>query len=441
MAEANEIVTSFSVVLKDQALTVLTNLYTAFDKINDKASEFGKFVTGQADVTELFRNFLTGSNDIMQLSRATGYSAETLQKWSYAAKAAGVSAESVLGDMKNLQNHYITSEKGLLNLARSFQKMSPIIRQQYGSWYGMSQDTINLLSQGPEAVKKWLDEAEKMGAVIPKEDLEKAAEAHKKWETTLESFRKTAEKTLTPFVEGMTKALEKVNEFMKNNPEKVLNGINTALKFMIGMKVTRWVVSAGKEFLTFTRTIGDTQAAVGKLSNAYLQSLRSMSRQGGTIGAIGNGLRKLRLLCFDLTKAINGVAMAFAASEIIDMLTGGKYSDAMGNFWGDFFSDPSRTINDRMYKGINWLGEKTGWWEQKENPYDFGKVRKVEPTVRPLPVENSNANNNPSTEQILQKMSYMNEPTSQMTKGGNIFYIYNMGGTGVDQQLESLFNA
>jgi len=403
MAEVNELVTAYSVVLDDKTLTVLTNLQTSFERINDVASDFGKIFTGGMDITSFFKQFVSGANDLENLAKATGYSTDALQEWSYAAKASGVSADAVLNDMKNLKASYAIGEKDLLRLSKTFSKSSAFYSQQLGQYLGMSQDMINLLKQGPEAVQNLLDEAHKMGTVIPKEEIEKAAKAQREFNKSMAAFQGNAQQVVAQILPTLNKWLEKLNKYMGEHPEETLNAIGRAIKFAFAVKTITTVMDLTNKVLQFNRTLVDTNTAID-----------TMIAKEGAIGKLGQTFKGLGMAI----KMISFVGLAEGLSELLDVITDGKWSEALGNFWGDFFYDPSRTFNDRMFKGLNWIGEKTGWWEQRDNPYSFNKIgNRFQPSgqLPSLPVAPTPA---PVT----------NNSNSQQNVNNNNTIIYNVAG-------------
>lgn len=391
MALQNELVTTWSVIMDDRTLTVLSNLQTSFERINSVAEEFGKIFTGGLDLTSFFKQFISGANDLENLAKATGYSTDALQEWSYAAKASGVSADSVLNDMKSLKASYAIGEKDLLRLANTFSKSSAFYSQQLGQYLGMSQDMINLLRQGPEAVQSLLDEAHKMGAVIPKEEIEKAAEAQREFNKAMAAFQGNAQQVVAQILPTLNKWLEKINTFMKDHPEQNLEQISRILKIIAGISLGNKIYGWVNSFLQFNKIIFET--------NKYLDEMVSKDPQmvkfAGSIKGIGTAL-----------KMISFVGLAEGLSELLDIITDGKWSDALGNFWGDFFYDPSRTMGDRFYKGMNWLGKETGWWDERENPYAFNKIgnrfqpRGQMPTAPVMPSPAPVTNNSNSQQNI-----------------------------------------
>lgn len=462
MTIINEAVLQYSIVLKDQALTALSNLQTAVDRINESASKLGTYLTGKGDLKSFFMDVLSGSNDLLNLSKTTGFSTEALQKWSYAAKSAGVSSEAILSNMKSLKGQWGIGEKDLVRYAKSFQKMGAWGRYQMGSLLGMSEDMITLLSQGPDAVQKWLDEAEKMGAVLPKDEIEKAAEAHKKWNTTLESFHKTSEKTLTPFIEKFTIILNKINEFQKNNPDKTFNLIETALKQILALGITSWAIKT----VSSLKQIWKVLTPFPETLNSSARAAESMGREiSGAVDAtsdFGNqtqNVEKLNRSFSGLKNTINGIVSIFKGfvmgeviAEWIDALTNGKYSDKLGEFWGDVFFKAGK-VYDKITGKTNTVNPMATPEELSKKYLPDVYSKKIGETalatadnfgktlVMPSFDTGNKANNDFGGDIIaaLNKMTMSNTsegtPTA-MAAGGNTFIFYNIG----SEEMQQIMN-
>lgn len=167
MATVNELVTAWGFELKPEALKNINTVEVGLSHLQDAVGKLGRILTDNLSMKDYFVGALGRSQDIINSARAIGMSTDALQEWQYAAKASGVSAESVISDIENLRANFFMSEKGMLRLADSFKKMSAGSAYWYGNMYGLSKDTVLMLRQGSAALKQMQDEAHKVGAITP----------------------------------------------------------------------------------------------------------------------------------------------------------------------------------------------------------------------------------------------------------------------------------
>lgn len=375
MAITNELVTEYSVTLKDQTLTVLNNLQTSFQKINTLATDFGKIFTGGQDITSFFKQFVSGANDIQNMSKATGISTKSIQEWTYAAKAFGVSADSILSDMKSLKASQAIGEKDLIRLSKTFSKSSAFYSQQLGQYLGMSQDMITVLRQGPAAIQKMLDEAHKMGAVLDDQKIKQAAEAQSNFNKSMAAFQGNAQQVIAQILPKLNEWLEKLNEFMANHPEKTLEYIGKALKVIIGMNVASWLIRTGTEFGKFFKIINNTQEATTKMGSAFSQMVTGMSKKTGALGAIGKSISGFGAILSKLTDIVKFFTAAWATWEIsrgIGKLLG---LDDENRVLGKWFAEAGEQAGDIFYGLYKMLGGGQGYDIRNLSPEELNRRR------------------------------------------------------------------
>jgi hypothetical protein len=434
MAITNELVTEYSVTLKDQTLTVLNNLQTSFEKINNLATDFGKILTGGQDFTSFFKQFVSGATDIRNMAKATGISTKAIQEWSYAAKASGVSADSVLNDMKSLKAQYAIGEKDLLRLSKTFSKSSAFYSQQLGSYLGMSQDMITLLRQGPEEVKKLLDEAHKMNAVLSEEQISKAATAQEEFNKTMAAFTGTLQQVMAENVlPKITEFFEKLNKYLGEHPDQMLEKVGAAFKIIVGIKFVSWITKVGSELGKFSKIMIDTKTQSLAMSNTFSSAVNEMAKKEKTIGAIGKTLQGLGSGISKLTGFLKTMSMAWAAFEIgqgIGKLLG---LDDENNALGKWFSEAGEDAGDLIYELFK--GKNKGISDLPEE--ELNKIRasvglKVPATTDniankgPAPQVLPNVQNNSSTS--IDNSS--NDTTSTVINNYNIWNV--SGGNGMN---------
>ena len=434
MAIQNEIVTEWSVTLKDQTLTVLNNLMTSFEKINGLASDFGKILTGGQDFTSFFKQFVSGATDIRNMAKATGISTKAIQEWSYAAKASGVSADSILGDMKSLKAQYAIGEKDLLRLSKTFSKSSAFYSQQLGSYLGMSQDMITLLRQGPEEVKKLLDEAHKMNAVLSEEKINKAATAQEEFNKTMAAFAGTLQQVMAENVlPKITEFFEKLNKYLGEHPDQMLEKVGAAFKVIVGIKITSWVIKAGFELKKFGNILNDTQVACIKIGDSYGKMVKELAKSEKPIGAVGRSLQWLGSGVSKVTGLIKGLSMAWAAFEFGQGLGKLLGLDDENSTLGKWFAKIGEGTGDLLYKLFG--GKEAGISDLPEE--ELNKIRASVGLKVPAATDNI-ANKGPAP-QVLPNVqttsstsidNSSNDTTSTVINNYNIWNV--SGGNGMN---------
>jgi hypothetical protein len=232
MATVNELVTALGFELKPDALKNINNFEVGISHLQDAVGKLGRMLTGGLSMKDYFSSALGRSQDIMNSAKAIGMSTDALQEWQYAAKASGVSAESVISDIENLRANFFMSEKGMLRLADSFKRMSAGGAYWYGNMYGLSKDTVLMLRQGSAALKQMQDEAHKVGAITPQEEIEKAAKLNAELEKRKVALQKVVDTIILKVAPVVEKMLKKFDEWMAADPGRaqlVIEGITAAL--------------------------------------------------------------------------------------------------------------------------------------------------------------------------------------------------------------------
>lgn len=239
MATLNELVIALGFNVESSSFQKLSQFVGAAKGISEVFENIGKTITqGQG-----FRDFLSGTaskaQDLINLSNTIGMSTESIQQWQYAAEKAGVSAQSVMGDLTSLTTRWRKSQAGVLALAKQIQNASPFMVQAYKNMYGLSDDMITLMRRGPEEIKRYMKEIKENGGIISDEDLRKGQEFKESLFQVKKTITNTAQAVATQFMPKMQELADSFSKWIKNsdNQKTAILGLKTALYGLAGASV------------------------------------------------------------------------------------------------------------------------------------------------------------------------------------------------------------
>ena len=231
MATVTELITELGINIQEGSLKKIDNFEEKLTGVSGALDKIGKWFTGGKSIADFFGGVLTSYQNLENTAKAIGLSTDALQEWQYAATASGVSASSVTEDLDHLHNEMFLSEKGVLNLADSFKKMSAEGARLYGSRLGISRDTVLLLRQGSEAIKELQARAPKLTG----EQIKKNAELKKKLEASKKELETLAQTVVSKVTPALLKMFDTFNKWLGDDPERsefVIKGITLALAGM-----------------------------------------------------------------------------------------------------------------------------------------------------------------------------------------------------------------
>lgn len=201
-------------------------------------------------VSKINKVALMGDN-LLKTSKRLGMSVESLQKFEYVAELAGVPVEKMQKNMqrlslaamraaggvkkeseafkalhikaKNIDGTVKTSEQLLVDLSSKFVGTSLTATEKlyaaieiFGKEGGQM---VNLLNQGPDAIKAQMKQIEKFG-IMTKEQAEASEQYNDSLTAMHWAFRGMAVEIGTHVIPVMTKAVEKITEVFSKNKEK-----------------------------------------------------------------------------------------------------------------------------------------------------------------------------------------------------------------------------
>ena len=365
MATVNELITSLGFEIKPEAIKKINDFQVSIDSLKNGLQELGKFSTMGMDLTDFVKGTLAYSNEIVNLSKTLDMSTKSIQEWQYAAEASGVSSQTVMRDIQHLRTNFRMTEKGVLNLANSFKKMSAGGAYFYGQMYGLSEDTVLMLRQGKDAIQALKAEAQDMGAVIPEEELKNAREFNKNIQSLKTAFTKMAQTIVTQVVPHLMPLLEEFTKFIKEHPDAVINTIKTGLIALAAGET----VSKLESLVGIVKDLG--------LGLVGLAGFAKILGGGAVIGAIGT-----------FTAAIAGLAGAFGGISLglqaLDNLINGTNNPT---WLEDFFAPFGEWAANKLgiEKG-SWAQYKTGENLQKETG-----ISTPQPNLSTTPVDTSSS--------------------------------------------------
>lgn len=285
MAVVTELVAAFGFDIKDEDIKKIGRVEEKIKSFTEAIQKIGQGFTGGKDFLDFFGGALSRGQDIENTARAIGMSTDALQEWQYAAKASGVSADSVISDLESLHNQYFMTEKSVLSLADSLSKMSAEGAHWWGSQYGISRDTILMLRQGRDAILARQKAARDSGAITPKEELEKAAKMRRELDANKATFQKLVDTAAYRLIPVVNKFLDMFNGFMESHPERIeiiIEGITTALVGLGAANLTNGILSMMSTVSNLIGVLGKVPLKLGLVgaAAAYLYSDFQRFREG-----------------------------------------------------------------------------------------------------------------------------------------------------------------
>lgn len=239
MATLNELVIALGFNVESASFQKLSQFVGAAKGISEVFEHIGKVITqGQG-----FKDFLSGtaakSQDLINLSNTIGMSTESIQQWQYAAEKAGVSAQSVMGDLTSLTTRWRKSQQGVMQLAKQIQHASPFMVQAYKNMYGLSDDMITLMRRGPEAIKRYMAEIKENGGIISDEQLQRGQQFKESLFQVKTTILSTAQAIATEFMPKIKDMADGFNEWIKDsdNQKTAISGLKTALYGLAGASI------------------------------------------------------------------------------------------------------------------------------------------------------------------------------------------------------------
>lgn len=258
------------IIATEQQLTSLESEYRSFGSVaaqqikaaGEKMKEFGNKVkdagkelskisgAAAAALTALggiTYKSMQSADEIATLSKQTGVSTDTLQKWGYAAELVDVSLDSMTGALKKITKSMAGNEGTWEKLGVSVKDANGEMRSAEDVFY----DTLKALSKvsneterdqlamelfgksaseltgiiddGGEALKQYGQEAENMGLIMDRDTISKLNDANDTVDKLKANMGMTFAQLGATLLETFGPALEKVAGFIETLTEKIRN--------------------------------------------------------------------------------------------------------------------------------------------------------------------------------------------------------------------------
>lgn len=261
MAVVDELVTILGVKIAADALTKIKQFSDGVAGVAKAAEGFGQLVIGAATTAGMFiKSVVDEASALDTLSQTTGISTTALQEWQYAAKAAGVDAKAVQGDLVSLQKTMSSPIPGQFNttlamfgvsardssgklkttdqllgdMADKLKGMSAQRAAQWATKLGISNDTLQLLRQGKIGLEELREEAHKLGGIIPESSIKLASQFKKSLAELQFAIRGITSQVAIATLPALSKLIDGFKEFIAYNREFISLGLSALMDGIVG---------------------------------------------------------------------------------------------------------------------------------------------------------------------------------------------------------------
>lgn len=246
----DELVTILGITIAADAMLKTTKFGQALETVAQYATAASAAITAATVAIAAFTNESTQSAaELDKFSQLTGMQSSSLQEWSYAAKQAGGSAQSLRSDILHLTKDMKPLLPGEFNMglfmllgdytkykkvddlmsaiAGKFKGMNAQRALQWGSKIGLSEGTVLLLQKGADGIDKLRKEAQALGAIIPDEELKKAREFQMQMDRLKDVLSVIGQSVAAKISPAFKRIAQNVEDWVKVNKEFIGSGIDT----------------------------------------------------------------------------------------------------------------------------------------------------------------------------------------------------------------------
>ena len=301
------------------------------------------------------------ADEILTLSSKTGIAAKTLQEMQYASELVDVPLETMTGSMFKLGKSMDAARSGTGSQADAFKALGISVTNSDGSlrdskevWYeaidalgsvkneternvlaqkifGKSFADVNpLIAAGGDALKGYMDEAGKMGAVLSDADLE----ALGKLDDTIQKLKATFAATGAKLGAAFIPILQSLMPILENN---IIPAVKQFADFVA--KVSEKFSNLSPEMQGFVLKLiaiaaaaGPTLIVVGKLFDGFKKGIETFLALKNAFGIVGGAFKSLGALM--MANPIILIIAAIAVAALLIITHWEPIKEFFVNLWG-----------------------------------------------------------------------------------------------------------
>jgi hypothetical protein len=286
-----------------------------FNEITSAALRFFGVITAGRGLVDFTRDTIEAGASMERLSQNTGTSVETISSWGRAVEVAGGSQKDFQGDVTKLSamfteikmtgtsaalpvfrmlgvqladsaGHARKMTDVLMDTSAALQKLPRNEAFNVGKMLGLSEGTLNLLLQGPAAVRAMVDEQRKQGA-ITETQAKRAQALAQQWtkiKLGLDAIGQNIVARVTPAMLGFFGMLERVGNWFTQHKD-------IATAFFVGIAIAVAALAAPLVAIIAPLAgiaaeigmVGAAAAGLRALWDAWMQSSSSATRKWQTV--------------------------------------------------------------------------------------------------------------------------------------------------------------
>lgn len=217
MAIVNELITSLGFKLDPRAMEMINSVEKGLGRIAKMAEKMSKGFAVAKGVMDYFTGVaVKDAKTIRDNSKAFGISAEAYQRWGHAAKVAGVSADALYRDLKNLKDVKHLDDQGIIDWMNKLSSASPANALKILEDLQLSEDFLKLIKTqgGTGGVLKLLADA---GPLLTDDEVENAAQYAENLNALVSHLDSMKKKALIQIAPEFNKQIEIIDKWLKEN--------------------------------------------------------------------------------------------------------------------------------------------------------------------------------------------------------------------------------
>lgn len=335
-----------------------------FRKVADRAIQkvatlgkigFAGMVAAAAAATAVIVKSTARIRELSLASVQLGISAESLQRWEYAARQVGITGEELHSGLGDFAERLSEATEGTGEAAEALERLglsayalnkmsldqaalvvadamkdvtntsdrARTAIQLFGGEVGKKM--APLMSQGADAIKAFGDEAKRLGLVISDEEVVKVGEMSKAWGDIMKIVKAIGNRLTVSVSPILTKIAEKITAWWKegDNAKNTMDNIAEAVKIVY--KFAQNIYYAFVSWASWLK-VGAQYLAVGILG-AIDSAIKKWQQFSGLVGKMGDIFEKIAdIMLESLTAPVNmakivfGKFVIFMASKMTGLL-------------------------------------------------------------------------------------------------------------------------